>query len=197
MEDKNERTLDEETVIDAETEEIKPDAAEVDEETLEQAKERARIAEEKAEKAMKDLIAVKNSRKEEKAKAKAPNIEAEFDTFLKKRNEQSVLKKVVDEKSPFYLPELVDDAQFRKVTGYLPRNIDRTSEEAIHKALKLAVRMWKEDEGEVPAKKTDRSVEADLSASDSKPGGKSGQEEKRKFNHPRPSTNMADWYKKK
>jgi membrane-associated HD superfamily phosphohydrolase len=197
MDENNDRTLNEDVDKDDITEDDKPDADKAEEETLEQAKERARIAEEKADKAMKDLIAVKNSRKEEKKKADAPDIEAEVDSVLQKRNEKSVLRKVVDEKSDLFIPELVDDAQYRKIIGYLPRNVDRSSEEGIHKALKLAVRSWKLDSGDADEKKTGRSLESDITDTDSKPGGKSGSDAKKKFTHARPTTNMSDWYKKK
>lgn len=62
-------------------------------------------------------------------------------------NEQKALQNVINPKHADYLPELVDDSQYNEIIGYLPRNIDKSTEGGISKALKLAVHSWKIDKG--------------------------------------------------
>ena len=79
---------------------------------------------------------------------------------LHKDAEKKALKDSIDPSSPNFIPELVSDANFSKIVAYLPRSIDRSSPETIHKALKLATRMWKEDSG---TKEQKEKPEAELS----------------------------------
>lgn len=58
-------------------------------------------------------------------------------------NEKKVLRDVIDPKSPNYLPELVDDANYNEIVGYLPYNLDKSTEDGIAKGLKIAVHGWK------------------------------------------------------
>lgn len=66
-----------------------------------------------------------------------------------KVNEQKVLRDVINPSSKNYMPELVPDDQYKEIVNYLPRNIDRSSDEGIVRALKLAVNSWKYDKGDI------------------------------------------------
>jgi hypothetical protein len=161
-----------------------PDEGEADEsgegegeETLEALREKAAKAEAERDRYKTDLLAIKKSRKadanQKPQKSADADIEAKVEAVMHRKNERSVLRKVVDAKNPLYLPELVDDRQYREIVGYLPRNVDRSSEDGIHRALKLAVRSWKEDGGQPKEQKRGESPadkSADVAASASRPG---------------------------
>lgn len=100
----------------------------------------------------------RNLQKETKKEEKPDINEEVVDRVLQKRNEKEVLKNVINSKHQDYIPELVDDDQYNAIIGYLPRNLDKSKPESIVKALKLATKMWKEDNGIVdkaPKKKND------------------------------------------
>lgn len=64
-----------------------------------------------------------------------------------KVNEKKVLRDVIDPKSPQYIPELVDDVNYNEIIGYLPYNLDKSTEGGIVKGLKIAVQGWKTARG--------------------------------------------------
>ena len=129
--------------------------------------------------------------------AKAPaHMEESIRAVLYKDNEKKALRESINPKSDFFIPELVEDKNFNAIVSYLPRSVDRSSPEAIHKALTLATRMWKEDNGEGSAKK--EKPEAELVATRGAAGGGSERPEAvkkgRTFLKKVPS--LDDWYKK-
>lgn len=186
------------------TEGDEPEAAE-GEETPEVLKEKLKEAEDRADKAKKDLLALKASRREAKrAKpeanaAGASGVESAIDLALNRRNEQSVLRKTVDENSPFFIPELVEEKQYRQIIGYLPRNMDRSTEEGIHKALKLAVVSWKADRGDGKVKDRPNRAAAEAAASGTGPGGGGRQVEAKPsgFKLLKKQQEIGTWYAKK
>src|SRR3990167_8577338 len=102
--------------------------------------------------------------------AKAPaHMEESIRAVLYKDNEKKALRESINPKSDFFIPELVEDKNFNVIVSYLPRSLDRSSPEAIHKALSLATRMWKEENGEGSAKK--EKPEAELVATRGAAGG--------------------------
>jgi len=58
-------------------------------------------------------------------------------------NEKKVLRDVIDPKSSVYIKELVDDVNYNEIVGYLPYNLDKSTEEGIINGLKVAVAGWK------------------------------------------------------
>lgn len=132
-----------------------------------------------------------------KKKHEKPAVKVTEDSIravLYKDNEKKVLKEVVKPTSTFYIAELVDDKNFQQIVAYLPRSIDKSSPEAIHRALKLATKNWKEDQGE----ETKR-PEAELAASRGSSGEGATQgavtRTERKFIKKAPEFNS--WYAKK
>ena len=129
--------------------------------------------------------------------AKAPaHMEESIRAVLYKDNEKKALRESINPKSDFFIPELVEDKNFNAIVSYLPRSVDRSSPETINKALRLATRMWKEDNGEGSAKK--EKPEAELVATRGAAGGGSERPEAvkkgRTFLKKVPS--LDDWYKK-
>ena|SRR3990167_8758507 len=121
-----------------------------------------------------DGLVAKKRKLEEKPR-ETPKVNFTEDSIravLYKDNEKKVLRETVKPDSSMYIPELVDEKHFNQIVGYLPRSIDRSSPEAIHKALKIAVKMWKEDRGE---KKPEKKQEAEHIAG--KGGGSGGEKE--------------------
>ena len=112
---------------------------------------------------------------EKKTEDKVPKEEIDEDKLekaLERRNEKSVLKKVVEEGHPMYIPELVEDKSFSQIIQFLPRNVDRSSEDSIHKALKRAVKLWKDENG--IEEKTDKSEKKKVVAELAKTEGSGG-----------------------
>jgi len=66
---------------------------------------------------------------------------------LYRENEKKALRAVVTEGDPLFLPELVPDKNYQEIIGFLPRSVDRSSPEAIYKALRIAAKNWKEEKG--------------------------------------------------
>ena len=128
--------------------------------------------------------------------AKAPaHMEESIRAVLYKDNEKKALRESINPKSDFFIPELVEDKNFNAIVSYLPRSVDRSSPETINKALRLATRMWKEDNGEGTKKEK---PEAELVATRGAAGGGSERPEAvkkgRTFLKKVPS--LDDWYKK-
>jgi cation transport regulator ChaB len=194
MEDTKERTLGEETQeeVDVTVDEGKDDG----EDTVESLKERLEKAEQDKERYKSDLLALKKSGRADKQPKKDAVGESAVDAAINRRNEKSVLKRVTDENDEFFISELVNDDDFNKIVGYLPRNIDRSSEKSIHKALKLAVSAYKLDKGEKEEKKEKNTAAADVAATTKKPSSTSGDDGK---NAPKSfkkqSQSINDWYK--
>jgi hypothetical protein len=170
--DNEERTLglDTEEVVETEEETETPEEEKTEEtDDVETLKEKAKKAEEERDRYKQDLLALKNSRKAAKKSPPTDGIEAKIESVLHKQNERAVLKRVIDEKSEMYIPELVDGKQYLEIIGYLPRNIDRSTPEGIHKALKQATSLWKAESGKGGEVKKD--VAADIAGTQTKPGG--------------------------
>jgi hypothetical protein len=191
MEDTQERTLGED-YSEEETDEVVES-----EETTEQLKARLEKAESEKERYKNDLLALKKSGKAGKQPKNETLSESAIDVALNRRNEKSVLKRVTDEKDDFFIPELVDDAKFNEIVGYLPRNIDRSSEKSIHKALKLAVNAYKLDKGEKNEKREKNTAAADIATAQRKPSAQSGSDnaESKQKSFKKTSQAIHDWYK--
>ena len=120
-------------------------------------------------------------------------------SVLEKQNEKKVLRDVIDPRSSNYIPELVDDTQYNEIIGYLPRNLDKSHPDTIVRALKLATKMWKEDNGieDKPADKG-KSVLADLATgkTSASSGATPPKEQKGGRRIIKPTVPMSDWYKK-
>ena len=78
-------------------------------------------------------------------------------SVLEKQNERKVLRDVINPKSEVFIPELVDDNQYNEIIGYLPRNLDKLNQSSIVRALKIATKLWKEENG-IQEKKPDKAV---------------------------------------
>lgn len=191
MEDTQERTLGED-YSEEETDEVVES-----EETTEQLKARLEKAESEKERYKNDLLALKKSGKAGKQPKHETLSETAIDAAINRRNEKSVLKRVTDEKDDFFIPELVDDAKFNEIVGYLPRNIDRSSEKSIHKALKLAVNAYKLDKGEKNEKREKNTAAADIATAQRKPSAQSGSDnaESKQKSFKKTSQAIHDWYK--
>lgn len=191
MEDTQERTLGED-YSEEETDEVVES-----EETTEQLKARLEKAESEKERYKNDLLALKKSGKAGKQPKNETLSETAIDAAINRRNEKSVLKRVTDEKDDFFIPELVDDAKFNEIVGYLPRNIDRSSEKSIHKALKLAVNAYKLDKGEKNEKREKNTAAADIATAQRKPSAQSGSDnaESKQKSFKKTSQAIHDWYK--
>lgn len=140
------------------------------------------------------LVAKKRNIEKPKEQPKVTLTEDSIRAVLYKDNERKALRESVKADSPMYIPELVDDKNFNQIVGYLPRSIDRSSPETIHKALKLAVKMWKEDRGE---KKQEKKQEAEHIAS--RGGGSGGEKEEVKSKGRtflKKQQGLDSWYKK-
>lgn len=119
----------------------------------------------------------RNLQKKDKKEEKPDVNEAIVNGVLEKKNEREVLKNVINSKHQDYIPELVDDDQYAAIIGYLPRNLDKSNPASIVKALKLATKMWKEDNGIVdkaPKKKNDLHVSKSGTSGGSQKEQKSG-----------------------
>ena len=212
MENENERTLGFDGIESPDETETEPEGTEGGEaeaeaeagaeaEAPEALKERAERAERERDRYRNDLLALKKSKREERRSAKAePDIESRVQSVIFRNNERAVLRKVVDEKSPLYIPELVDDRQYRDIVGFLPRNADRSSEEGIHRALKAAVRTWKEERGEKEETKEGKDVAAEVAANSAKPGAGGSQAPSKASSGLkllRKEQPMSSWYPKK
>lgn len=75
---------------------------------------------------------------------------------LYQENERRVLRDVIDSASSNYMKELVDDATFRDVIQYLPQKLDRSSDDSIRRALKVALHAWKFDRGYTEKSKAEK-----------------------------------------
>jgi len=78
-------------------------------------------------------------------------------SVLEKQNERKVLRDVINPKSEVFIPELVDDNQYNEIIGYLPRNLDKLNQSSIVRALKIATKLWKE-ENNIQEKKPDKAI---------------------------------------
>jgi len=118
-----------------------------------------------------DGLIAKREKKTSPKPAGTPDIESEVDKVLRKRTETETLRAVVTEGDPLYIPELVSDDNYKQIIGYLPRNTDRSTREGIHKGLRAAVKLWKDDHGgEAPKPKRNQAA-ADLATSKGTEGG--------------------------
>lgn len=118
-------------------------------------------------------------------------------TVLYRQNEKQVLRDVIDSKSDNYMPELVEDEQFNEIIGYLPRNVDKSSPEAIRKALRIAVAGWKYDRGITDKKPNIEKPEANLASSSTSQGGAESRVKKsvdQRWKILKPTQSMKDWY---
>jgi len=137
------------------SEKTEEEESDSEEETVEVLKERLAKVEADRDNYKQGLLSKKAKERsleiQEKADAspEAPDIsEEKVLSVLYKQNEKATMKAVISPTSPMYLPELVDDKQFQTIVSeYLPRNIDKSSPEGIHKALRIAVTAWKVDNG--------------------------------------------------
>lgn len=114
---------------------------------------------------------------------------------LDAREEKKAWREVLNPDSSHYLPELLDDVQYKEIIAYLPRNVDRSSVDGIAKALRIAVNSWKIDRGMPlsPAKK--KSPKAQLSDVSSETlEGRREVRKQRKSIIPKKET-VDDWYK--
>jgi len=118
---------------------------------------------------------------------------------LYRENEKRVLTDVIDRTSGNFIPELVDDLQYNEIVGYLPNNLDRSSEASIRRALKIAVHAWKFDRGIKDEKKESNKAAADLAATRSLSSGGNSKEQKTPANGGRKilikETGIDSWYK--
>mgnify|MGYP001571152898 CR=1 FL=1 len=115
-------------------------------------------------------------------------------SVLEKQNERKVLKDVVDSRSKDYIPELVDENQYNQIIGYLPRNLDKSNQESIVRALRFAVRAWKDDKG--IKDKPPKQKGTELSHTKGEGGsGAPGNEKTSGRKILKSSTGMKDWYK--
>lgn len=113
---------------------------------------------------------------------------------LNEQTEKRALREVISESSQYYMPELVDDNQYKEIISYLPRVIDRSSVEGITRALKIAVNSWKVDKGVTTPAKKDKSGE--IATMKSTPSSKTNDNSKpeRKRVIPK-SSSFSSWYK--
>lgn len=126
-----------------------------------------------------DFDRMVDSRKQRRETArKADPEEGKILSVLHRENERKVLRSVVTEGDPLYIPELVSDENYNQIVGYLPRNVDRSSEKSIHKSLQTAVRLWKEDRGKAGDGEKPKNAAAELSTSRGQGSGKAGEGEK-------------------
>ena len=146
----------------------------------------------------KDLSEEASKRKLKEGDAKATTqTEKEVISVLNKQNEQNALKAVVNSKSNHYIPELVPDNQYNEIIQYLPRIIDKSSIKSIVKALKIAVRTWKAENG-VEDDKDSKTKKNDLYVSKTKhssSGSKEAKKEGRTFIQK--GGGMETWFPKK
>ena len=115
-------------------------------------------------------------------------------TVIYRQNEKQILRDVINPDSSFYLSELVDDSQYNEIVGYLPRNIDRSTPQGIHRGLKAAIAAWKEDNGIVTKKSRDKSAQVDLAATKGTSTGeivKQGRTRKKILSKPK---TVKEWY---
>src|SRR3990167_1117599 len=119
-------------------------------------------------------------------------------SVMHRENERRVLHDVVDSDSPNYMKELVDDSTFREVIQYLPKTLDKSSESAIRRALKVAVHAWQFDNGmtkekrEKPEATLTTTSRRTLGSSQDKPAAsKSGERKILKS-----TAKIDSWYKK-
>lgn len=122
-------------------------------------------------------------------------------SVLYKQNERAALKSVHNPRSQEFIPELMDDRNYYQIIGYLPRNIDRSNPASIVKALKIAVRNWKEDNDIKDEKPKDdqKAVKANLATVQNSSGGTAKAKPKQNTGRKiiKPTTRMGDWYSKK
>lgn len=141
------------------------------------------------------LLAVKKRKLEEKPEPQPyeEEIRTKVDEVLQEKNEQHVLKDVINPKSSNYMPELVKESQYQDILQYLPRKIDRTSKEGVLKSLRIAVNGWKQANG-IKDKVKDKASE--LATSNSVPAGRTNDNTvtERKRVIPK-QTGPSTWYK--
>ena len=113
---------------------------------------------------------------------------------LYKDNERKTLREVINPKSQMFIPELVEDKNFTEIVSYLPRSIDKSSPESIHRALTLAARMWKEDKGHGTTEK--KKPEAELATTRGTGGGSERPEVvKKERTFLKKAPGLDSWYK--
>lgn len=125
----------------------------------------------------------------------ADEVKTRVQEVLYEQNEKRALKEVITDTSPLYLPELVDDGQYRDIMGYLPRVIDRSSVEGVAKALRIAVNSWKSDHG-IPLTSPKKDKSGEIATLKSTPSNKVNDNTKteRKRVIPQKSS-YQNWYK--
>lgn len=157
-------------------------------------KQRASKAEEDRDNYKQGLLSAKKRREltVEKPTKEIDISESKVASVLDKRNEKTALEDVVNPKSDAYIPELVDDAQYNKIIGYLPRNLDKSSPQKIVRALKIATELWKQDHGVTDTKVKDKSGE--LTTMNAKPSGGTTEETKAKRTILRKHQSIDQWY---
>ena len=187
------------------SEETEGEKSESEEETVEVLKARLAKAESDRDNYKQGLLSRKSKersldiQKEADVSPEAPDIsEEKVLSVLYKQNEKATMKAVINPTSPLYLPELVDDKQFQTIVSeYLPRNIDKSSPEGIHKALRIAVAAWKVDNS-IEIKPDTKSARAKLQekATGTQEGGSVETKKAiKKLNIPQ-QVSPRDWYKK-
>lgn len=195
-----------ETVDDADpaSDESDEEQSESDEESVDVLKARLKKTEEERDNYKQGLLSRKakerslDTQEKSDASPEAPDIsEEKVLSVLYKQNEKAAMKAVINPNSPMYLAELVDDKQFQTIVSeYLPRNVDKSSPEGIHKALRIAVAAWKADNG-ISVKVDTKSVKAKLqeSSTDTQSGGKVEVKKERKRLLNTSYVSPKDWYK--
>ena len=174
VEEETEETVEEKSEEATEEPEAVKAKEEVAEETVDYWKQRATTAETEKENYKTGLL----NAKAEKRTVEKPNKEADVNEAVvmgvfERQNERKVLREVVNSKSPSYIPELVDDNQYNEIIGFLPRNLDKSTPEAILKALKVATKLWKEENG-IQDKPKDKGKEAKAKLAEVKSSTASG-----------------------
>ena len=150
-------------------------------------------------KAKKHELVAKEPEQEEQVEESTEEVDVEEQkviSVLNRERERNVLSDVIDSTSKNYMPELVDDRQYNEIVGYLPKNIDRSSENAIRRALRVAVHAWKFDRG-ITDSKPKAKPEADLIASKGVRGSAVGNSSPKKTGERKlikKTPSIEDWY---
>lgn len=167
-------TEDEEDTSTNEAEEV--DTSEEDEEeTVESLKEKLQKAESDRDNYKKGMISAKAKKRTLQTSDKPDEKKVEINEkvvlgVLERQAEKSALRNTIDPKHKDYIPELVDDSKYNQILAYLPRSMDKGDYYSIVKSLKLATRIWKEENGikdkkpnkkvDLPSSKTTQSLES-------------------------------------
>lgn len=167
-----------------------------EEETLDYWKQRAEKAESDRDNYKEGLLSVKKKRDLSVDRPEKNQVDVSEDkvvSVLDKRNERAALEDVVNPKSDAYIPELVDDAQYNQIIGYLPRNLDKSSPQKIVRALKVATKLWQEDHGLTEAPKA-KDKSGELATMSTKPSGEVAEGEKQKRTILKKHQSIDQWY---